>query len=66
MPLTENDCGDYVCLDFAPARGGKKGQVIEWWARGGARRVLADSFTEWLESLFPEAPTADSSSPRKR
>jgi cell wall assembly regulator SMI1 len=66
IPLTENDCGDYVCLDFAPARGGKKGQVIEWWARGGARRVLADSFTEWLASLFPETPTADRRRSRKR
>ena len=57
VPLTENDCGDFVCLDFAPAKGGKKGQVIEWWGRGGAQRVLADSFTDWLDSLFP--PSVD-------
>ena len=55
IPLTENDCGDFICLDFAPAKGGKKGQVIEWWARGGAQRVLANSFAEWLEGLFPES-----------
>ena len=55
VPLTENDCGDFICLDLAPAKGGRRGQVIEWWARGGAQRVLANSFIEWLENLFPEA-----------
>jgi cell wall assembly regulator SMI1 len=63
VPLTENDCGDYVCLDFAPARGGRKGQVIEWLAREGARRVLAKDFTEWLGSLFTE-PGAAAARPR--
>jgi molybdopterin molybdotransferase len=52
VPLTENQCGDYICLDFAPARGGNKGQVIEWIARAGATRVLAEGFVEWLEGLF--------------
>ena len=51
LPLTENDDGDYVCLDFAPAAGGTVGQIIDWSHELGATRVLANSFGEWLAKL---------------
>jgi cell wall assembly regulator SMI1 len=64
VPLTENECGDYVCLDFGPAEGGRKGQVIDWWHEQGATRVLANSFTEWLAGLFAE-PNEAAEQPRE-
>jgi len=51
VPLTENECGDFVCLDLAPGMGGRIGQVIDWNHEQGATRVLAVSFREWLASL---------------
>jgi molybdopterin molybdotransferase len=54
VPLTENECGDMICLDFDPAPGGVPGQVIEWWHEQGAMRVLAPGFEEWLAGLINE------------
>lgn len=50
VPLTDNQCGDYSCLDMDPAEGGKEGQIIDWGHEGGAGAtvVLADSFRQWL------------------
>jgi cell wall assembly regulator SMI1 len=52
VPLTENECGDMICLDFAPAPGGIVGQVIDWWHEQGPTRVLAPSFEEWLAGIY--------------
>src|SRR5262249_6127270 len=57
-PLTENECGDMICLDFDPAPGGTLGQVIDWWHEQGATRVLATGFQEWLEGLTAERSAA--------
>jgi cell wall assembly regulator SMI1 len=51
IPLTENDCGDYICIDTVPARGGRVGQVIDWWHEQAATGVLAASWREWLVQL---------------
>jgi cell wall assembly regulator SMI1 len=51
VPVTENECGDFVCVDLAPRQGGRRGQVIGWNHEQGATRVLADGFGEWLDSL---------------
>lgn len=59
VPLTENECGDFVCLDFAPAPGGRVGQVIDWWHEQGATRVLATSFAEWLAGLAEPGVAGD-------
>ena len=59
VPLTENESGDFVCLDLAPAAGGRVGQVIDWWHEQGATRVLAGSFGEWLASLAEPGAAAD-------
>lgn len=48
VPLTDNQCGDNICVDMAPAKGGKRGQVIDWWHEAGATVILANGFREWL------------------
>lgn len=51
IPVTENECGDFVCVDLAPRTGGQHGQVIDWNHEQGATRVLAGSFGQWLVGL---------------
>lgn len=48
FPLFGSD-GDYVCLDFAPAAGGTRGQLIEV-THEGERNLLASSLESWFES----------------
>ncbi len=47
-----NGGGDLFCLDFDPASGGKKGQVVTFWHMTPNREVLASSLQEWLENFF--------------
>ncbi len=54
IPITDNRCGDHICIDMSPAKGGKKGQVIRWDHEVGATQVIAASFTEWLENVADE------------
>ncbi len=51
IPITDNENGDHLCLDMAPAKGGKIGQIIEWDHEIGAKCVVAASFQVWLEQL---------------
>jgi cell wall assembly regulator SMI1 len=52
MPVAENENGDYVYVDLAPAKGGTVGQLIDFWRDGdGATNVLAQTFDEWLANL---------------
>ncbi|HVS36913.1 MAG TPA: SMI1/KNR4 family protein [Gemmataceae bacterium] len=51
IPLTENDCGDYICIDMVPESPGQVGQVIDWWHEQAATDVLAPSWREWLADL---------------
>jgi cell wall assembly regulator SMI1 len=48
VPFASDCGGDYYCIDLAPARGGKKGQVIAMAHDSGARKLLAPSLREWL------------------
>jgi cell wall assembly regulator SMI1 len=48
VPFAGNGGGDCWCLDFAPAAGGKRGQVIYVSHEMAPREVLARSFREWL------------------
>jgi cell wall assembly regulator SMI1 len=43
------DRGDYLMLDFAPARGGRPGQVIEWRHDTNERRLAAASLPALLK-----------------
>lgn len=45
------DRGDYLMLDFAPARGGRIGQVIEWRHDTNERRVVAPSLEAFLKEI---------------
>lgn len=49
IPITDDGCGDHICLDFDPALRGKVGQVIGFEHDEGFRHILAQSFREWLD-----------------
>jgi len=48
IPITYNECGDHLCFDLAPARGGKKGQIIEWDHEFGAKNVIAETLCDLI------------------
>ena len=51
LPVLYDACGNYRCLDMAPATGGHRGQVIFYY-HDDARRVLeAASFKLWLDGV---------------
>jgi cell wall assembly regulator SMI1 len=55
IPVGSNENGDYVFTDLAPAKGGQKGQIIDFWHDGsGATNVLAPSFGDWLVTIADE------------
>jgi cell wall assembly regulator SMI1 len=48
LPVLNSRTGNYLCADLAPAKGGKRGQII-WWAHdGGPMRVEAAGFRNLL------------------
>ncbi|KPL91948.1 SMI1/KNR4 family protein [Herpetosiphon geysericola] len=51
IPFMSRDGGIYLYLDFDPAPGGVKGQVISIDPEGCTWRVLAPSFEQWLETF---------------
>lgn len=51
MPIFETAWGDNLCIDFAPASGGKIGQIIEFVHDDGDRRVKYSSFGECFDAL---------------
>jgi cell wall assembly regulator SMI1 len=54
VPVGDNQNGDYIFIDYAPARGGQVGQVIEYTRDNGPTRVLATSFGAWLDRVAGE------------
>ncbi|PNY37346.1 hypothetical protein C2E31_08260 [Rhodopirellula baltica] len=51
IPFASNGGGDYLCIDTAPTRDGKKGQVISHSHESGEHRLLANSLSEYLSVL---------------
>ena len=51
LPLFDNTQGDQVFVDLNPAKGGSRGQLIDWWRADGPKRILARSFRTLLERL---------------
>lgn len=43
--------GDNVCIDYAPASGGTKCQIIAMWHDDTERKLLTKDFTSYLEGL---------------
>ena len=51
IPFADNGGGDYYCIDMAPGKGGKKGQVIFHSHESGQHVVLATSLRDYLSQL---------------
>lgn len=49
LPIASLGNGDYLVIDYDPAPGGKKGQIVEFEHDSGNRSARADSFSAWLE-----------------
>ena len=54
IPLLSNGGGDLICVDLAPAKGGKKGQVLMMNHDSASRQLLAKSFKEFLSHMADE------------
>lgn len=52
IPISDNSGGDHLCIDLDPAKGGKVGQLFSYWHEYGAWRIVAPSFTVFLERLL--------------
>lgn len=51
LPFATNGAGDFLCIDFEPAKSGTKGQVICVPGEMPERLVLASSMNEFFERL---------------
>jgi cell wall assembly regulator SMI1 len=51
VPFTSNGGGDCDCVDLAPTRGGKVGQIITMNHETGEHRLLALSLRDWLHQF---------------
>ncbi len=51
VPIADNGGGDYFCLDLAPGKSGKAGQVIVFFHDMKDRPRIAKSYASWLEEL---------------
>lgn len=49
IPIGDNDAGDYIYIDLDPAPAGTYGQLIKATKGEWGARVLAHSFTEYLD-----------------
>jgi cell wall assembly regulator SMI1 len=54
LPFATDGGGDYLCLDFAPTKAGRAGQVIAFHHDSPKRELLAPTFEQWLSDLFEE------------
>lgn len=52
IPISDNSGGDHLCVDLDPAEGGKVGQLFSYWHEYGAWRLVAPSFTAFLDRLL--------------
>ncbi len=51
IPFASSGAGDSICLDLAPASGGRTGQIITINHETSRRELLAPSFAAWLTEL---------------
>ena len=51
IPITENGSGDHVFVDLAPAKGGRRGQLLKYSHETGPAFVLAESLSAWLAEI---------------
>lgn len=48
IPITNDGCGNHYCLDLDPTAEGKYGQIIRMWHDDDERKLVANSFKEWI------------------
>lgn len=51
LPIFSNGGGNYICYDIEGVFTGHKGQLIEYWKGDKDRPVIAQSLTDFLNSL---------------
>lgn len=54
LPITGDITGNHYCVDFAPTRQGKIGQIIRMLHNNPKRKLVASSFREWMETYVIE------------
>ena len=59
VPIAGNGGGDFYCVDTAPAKGGKKGQVVLLIHDDASRALVAESFRQWLQDFTMELEQGD-------
>jgi cell wall assembly regulator SMI1 len=52
IPITHDNSGNYVGLDFDPDVRGRQGQVVTFGRDEDEKRVLADSYEAFLEVML--------------
>jgi predicted DNA-binding WGR domain protein/cell wall assembly regulator SMI1 len=48
IPFTYDGAGNHKVIDLAPAKGGVRGQIVDFWHDDGSRTVAGKSFLQWL------------------
>jgi cell wall assembly regulator SMI1 len=51
IPFASDESGNFLCVDYDPAKGGDIGQVILWASDPPYVEVIAPSFRAWLEQF---------------
>ena len=51
IPILYDRCGNYLCADLAPQRGGKRGQIIAYYHDEDKRYLLADGLENYLRDF---------------
>jgi len=54
VPVTNSGMGYCHCIDLAPKKAGRRGQIILWCHDEGERPVQAASFAQWLDRFARE------------
>jgi cell wall assembly regulator SMI1 len=54
LPVLDTWGGDYTCIDLDPARGSKRGRLIDCFHDNGPTRVVASSFAFLIEQFADE------------
>jgi cell wall assembly regulator SMI1 len=51
IPFASDESGNFLCVDYDPAKGGDIGQVILWASDPPYVEVIAPSYRAWLEQF---------------
>lgn len=51
IPILYDRCGNYLCADLAPQRGGRRGQIICYYHDKDKRYLIADGLENYLQDF---------------